>query len=260
MALGGRSTMGLQDGFAQKIRERRIALNLTQEAVAQSLGISNSTVARWEQALAWPDAVHIEALANLFRISIQSLFDPGVDLTSDGSVDGLAALKIAEFEIKEYKRRIAELELLIKKSSPNLAQESWVLSNEIRAHQEYEVYSEIYDKSTLLSRTNQWLAENPEATVNLFSTVFGFLNDIRRNTILSTLKAGYKKTTKKEAPEFVEIDDDSAAENYFKLHFSELNTIYRQVVITQIKQMTLNEKKDRNAEVASELAKSKNAG
>ncbi len=67
--------MALKD----KLRDLRIAKNLTQEAVAEHLGISSQTVSKWERGLLSPDISLLPKIALLYRCSIDSLFD--MDIT-----------------------------------------------------------------------------------------------------------------------------------------------------------------------------------
>ena len=48
--------------------------NLTQEALAQQLGVSNQSVSKWESAQCYPDISLIPQLAEIFGISIDELF------------------------------------------------------------------------------------------------------------------------------------------------------------------------------------------
>ncbi len=48
--------------------------NLTQEALAQKLGVTNQSVSKWESAQCYPDISLIPQLAEIFNISIDELF------------------------------------------------------------------------------------------------------------------------------------------------------------------------------------------
>lgn len=58
-----------------KIKELRSARNMTQEAVAEHLGVSSQTVSKWERGLLSPDISLLPKIALLFRCSIDYLFD-----------------------------------------------------------------------------------------------------------------------------------------------------------------------------------------
>ena len=58
-----------------KIKELRSARNMTQETVAEYLGVSSQTVSKWERGLLSPDISLLPKIALLFRCSIDYLFD-----------------------------------------------------------------------------------------------------------------------------------------------------------------------------------------
>jgi len=59
--------------------------NLTQEALAQKLGVTNQSVSKWESAQCYPDISLIPQLAEVFGISIDELFgkEPNISGLSD---------------------------------------------------------------------------------------------------------------------------------------------------------------------------------
>ena len=52
----------------------RKKLDLTQEELAQKLGVTNQTVSKWESAKSCPDISLIPKIADIFGISIDELF------------------------------------------------------------------------------------------------------------------------------------------------------------------------------------------
>ena len=58
-----------------KLKELRMSRNMTQESVAEHLGVSSQTVSKWERGLLSPDISLLPKIALLFRCSIDSLFD-----------------------------------------------------------------------------------------------------------------------------------------------------------------------------------------
>lgn len=61
--------------MGDKIRALRKARNLSQEALAQYLGVSFQAVSKWEKGDTFPDVVLIPAIASFFDISTDELFD-----------------------------------------------------------------------------------------------------------------------------------------------------------------------------------------
>lgn len=47
--------------------------NLSQEALAEKLGVSRQTLAKWESGESAPDIVHCDRLAELFEVSLDDL-------------------------------------------------------------------------------------------------------------------------------------------------------------------------------------------
>ena len=62
--------MALKD----QLKEFRTALGMTQEAVAEELGVSSQTVSKWERGLLSPDVSMLPRIALLYRCSLDSLF------------------------------------------------------------------------------------------------------------------------------------------------------------------------------------------
>lgn len=60
--------------FGQRIAALRKARGMTQEALAQRLGITNQAVSKWESDQCCPDIMQLPALADIFEISMDELF------------------------------------------------------------------------------------------------------------------------------------------------------------------------------------------
>ena len=60
--------------FGQRIAALRKERGMTQEALAQKLGITNQAVSKWESDQCCPDIMQLPALAELFDISMDALF------------------------------------------------------------------------------------------------------------------------------------------------------------------------------------------
>lgn len=60
--------------FAEIIVKYRKELGLTQEGLAQKLGVTNQAVSKWESGQSCPDIVLLPRLADLFGITIDQLF------------------------------------------------------------------------------------------------------------------------------------------------------------------------------------------
>lgn len=59
--------------LSKNIKKYRILRNLTQEDVAEYLGITSQSVSKWERGESYPDITLLPALANIFETSIDLL-------------------------------------------------------------------------------------------------------------------------------------------------------------------------------------------
>jgi DNA-binding protein len=96
------------------IQERRKTLGLTQEQVADYLGVSTPAVSKWEKGITNPDLGSLPPLARLLKVDLNTLFCFNEDLSPQeigtlsnhlavlGRNDILAAFELAETKIHEY--------------------------------------------------------------------------------------------------------------------------------------------------------------
>lgn len=61
--------------LGNKIAQCRKALSITQDALAQQLGVTNQAVSKWESDQCCPDVTLLPRLADIFGITIDELFD-----------------------------------------------------------------------------------------------------------------------------------------------------------------------------------------
>ena len=76
--------------IGSRIIELRSARGLSQEALANELGLSRQAVSRWERGEALPDTENLIALADLFGVTLDELVRPQV-APAAGSVQQSAA-------------------------------------------------------------------------------------------------------------------------------------------------------------------------
>lgn len=60
--------------FGNRIANYRKEKNMTQEALANELGVTNQAVSKWENDQSYPDIEQLPNLADLFGVSIDALF------------------------------------------------------------------------------------------------------------------------------------------------------------------------------------------
>ncbi len=78
----------------KQIREKRKNIGLTQELVADYLGVSTPAVNEWERGSTYPDISLLPALARLLKIDLNTLFSFTEELT--------------ELEVKVFMKEIVE--------------------------------------------------------------------------------------------------------------------------------------------------------
>ena len=72
-------------GLMNQLKLYRTRAGLTQEEVAERIGVSRQAVAKWEKGETLPDIANCIALADLFRVPLETL---ARGLTHEPSVDG----------------------------------------------------------------------------------------------------------------------------------------------------------------------------
>ena len=63
----------MKELFGQRLREQRIKHGLTQEQLAEKIGVSRQSVSKWEQGISDPSTSNLFALAKLFGVSVEEL-------------------------------------------------------------------------------------------------------------------------------------------------------------------------------------------
>ena len=103
----------------EQIREHRKKAGLTQEQVANRLGVSTPAVSKWENGSTYPDITLLAPLARLLKIDLNTLFTFHEDLSRQemasfcnevgqkAASDGFeAAFASATAKVREYPGRL----------------------------------------------------------------------------------------------------------------------------------------------------------
>ena len=61
--------------LAEKLRENRVRCNMTQEFVAEAVGVSRQAVSKWENGIPDPSTANLIALAKLYGVSADQLLE-----------------------------------------------------------------------------------------------------------------------------------------------------------------------------------------
>jgi len=84
------------------IAAKRKAEGLTQEALAQLLGVTNKAVSKWENGKCLPDLSHYEALCEILHISVN-------ELMAGKDIEETDLKKVSEQSLKEVLKSNADL-------------------------------------------------------------------------------------------------------------------------------------------------------
>ena len=84
--------------FDEKIAQLRKSAGMSQEELAQELNISRQAIYKWETGQSLPDIENLKLLAQIFRVSIDSLLNDGSELAQS------SALSAAEPQYGEVTR------------------------------------------------------------------------------------------------------------------------------------------------------------
>ena len=72
--------------FGEKLRNHRKKLGMTQEAVAEKIGVSPQAISKWESGDCLPDCFNLKAISDVYNISADVL----LETESDGDIDAVA--------------------------------------------------------------------------------------------------------------------------------------------------------------------------
>ena len=75
----------VRKSLSEILRENRLRCKMTQEFVAESLGVSRQAVSKWENGSSDPSTSNLIALAKLYGISAQEILRSAADADNDYS-------------------------------------------------------------------------------------------------------------------------------------------------------------------------------
>ena len=75
-----------QKVFGEKLRNHRKKLGMTQEEVAEKVGVSPQAISKWEAGDCLPDCFNLKAISDVYKISADVL----LETESDGDIDAVA--------------------------------------------------------------------------------------------------------------------------------------------------------------------------
>ncbi|NSA90810.1 transcriptional regulator with XRE-family HTH domain [Clostridium beijerinckii] len=96
---------------------KRKAKGVTQEQLADYIGVSKASVSKWESGLSYPDILLLPELATYFNISVDELLGYSPQLTKE-DIKRIYKELSNEFVIKPFDEVINKCEKLIKNTIP----------------------------------------------------------------------------------------------------------------------------------------------
>lgn len=85
-------TRVIRQSLGETLKEHRMRCKMTQEFVADALGVSRQAVSKWENGAADPSTSNLLALAKLYGVSAEELLasvKPASEDRADGSKEGV---------------------------------------------------------------------------------------------------------------------------------------------------------------------------
>ena len=92
--------------FGGKLKEARKKTGLTQEELAELIGVSRAAVAKWETDNGLPDIENLKTVAGLLGVSIDYLLDDG------GTIDLSVTKKAIDLEKHSHGKRLSRMKKL----------------------------------------------------------------------------------------------------------------------------------------------------
>lgn len=136
--------------LGEKIRTLRKARNISQEVLAQYLGVTFQAVSKWENGSAMPDVLMIPAIASFFEVSTDELFDFN-RIETERKIQQ-TCWDIAEYRYSEPERAEQDLRNLLKQYPGN----EIILNNLIYSLQINKKYSEVIETCKALIETTRY--------------------------------------------------------------------------------------------------------
>ena len=99
--------------FAEKLRMCRRQAGMSQEKLAEKLGVSRQAITKWETGTGMPDIENIMAISTLFGVSIDELLsnEKGIKRPSDFLFESITEYDISEQ--KNYDMKLGDAKLLV---------------------------------------------------------------------------------------------------------------------------------------------------
>jgi transcriptional regulator with XRE-family HTH domain len=99
--------------IAKVILTKRKEMGVTQEELADYIGISKASVSKWETDQSYPDITFLPQLATYFNISIDELMGYSSQMTRE-EIKQLYHRRASQFSVRPFNEIIADCRVIIK--------------------------------------------------------------------------------------------------------------------------------------------------
>jgi transcriptional regulator with XRE-family HTH domain len=184
--------------FSKIIVQKRREKGITQEELANYMGVTKTSVSKWETGHTFPDITFLPVLAAYFDISIDCLMGYSPQM-SQSDIKKLYTRLAKDFTDKPFEDVIAECEVIVKKyysCYPLILKMAMLYTNHVIALEDVERKNQVLMESTRLCKR---VVENSNdrflvwGATNLQAMCYLQLNDGAK--ILETLGESLRKTT-----------------------------------------------------------------
>lgn len=73
----------IRKSLSEALRENRLRCKMTQEFVAETIGVSRQAVSKWENGISDPSTSNLIALAKLYKVSPEELLENVINDSND---------------------------------------------------------------------------------------------------------------------------------------------------------------------------------
>lgn len=106
-----------QIDFGKRVKSFRLRSNYSQKEIALRIGVSEQAVSKWENGECLPDVYNLKLLAQILRVSVDSLLD--TEIQSPEKIVETITIGGARFEIVEKPETILGGKIIFAKDFPN---------------------------------------------------------------------------------------------------------------------------------------------
>ncbi|MCY6958517.1 helix-turn-helix domain-containing protein [Clostridium brassicae] len=148
--------------IGKSIVQKRKEKGITQEQLADYIGVSKASVSKWESGLSYPDILILPELATYFNISVDELLGYSPQLTKE-DIKKIYNKLSHEFAVRPFDEVMKQCNELIKKyysCFPFLLSIIQLLLNYSALVKTEEIKKEIFEKCILLSKRIKEESEN----------------------------------------------------------------------------------------------------